>query len=214
MRTRLREYFHQTEHLRVASKQRELIKMMSSALQHEVAWTCNQQWLQRVYFLKDAPLDFLVQVAPITGLILTLSHAPSIHTSLDPGSTLHTSLEPRSTLHTSLDPHSTLHTSLEPRTLRYSSPAPRLARLRVQVALKLEALVFAPSEVLPCGRLYIVNRGLAIYAGKLLGSGKVWGEQVCASFDCPSLTPQPRQCLRRHPAWHLCHAAACDATLA
>lgn len=106
MRQRLREYFHQTEHLRIAAKQRELIKMMSSALQHEVAWACNQMWLQRVYFLKDAPLDFLVHLA-----------------------------------------------------------------------LKLEALVFAPGEVLPCGRLYIVNRGLAIYAGRLLGTGKVWGEQ-------------------------------------
>lgn len=62
MRRRLREYFHQTEHLRVATKQRELLCMMSSALQHEVAWQINQQWLQRVYFLKDAPLDFLVQV--------------------------------------------------------------------------------------------------------------------------------------------------------
>ena len=105
----LPRYFHQTEHLRVAAKQRELIKMMSSALQHEVAWTCNEKWLQRVYFLKDAPLDFLVHLA-----------------------------------------------------------------------LRLEALVFAPGEVLPCGPLYIVNRGLAIYAGKLLGTGKTWGEQVRA----------------------------------
>lgn len=47
----------------------------------------------------------------------------------------------------------------------------------MQLALRLEALVFAPGEVLPCGKLYIVNRGLAIYAGKLLGTGKVWGEQ-------------------------------------
>lgn len=63
MRRRLREYFHQTAHLRSSSKQKELMDQMSPSLQSEVAWQCNQQWLTRVWFLKDAPLMFLVELA-------------------------------------------------------------------------------------------------------------------------------------------------------
>lgn len=107
MRRRLREYFHQTQHLRIAARQKELIDYMSPSLQSEVAWTCNKQWLQRIWFLREAPVKFLVSLAK-----------------------------------------------------------------------SLSAFVFAPGELAPLGYMYIINRGLALYAGKLLGAGKVWGSDV------------------------------------
>jgi hypothetical protein len=48
----------------------------------------------------------------------------------------------------------------------------------VQLALNLQAAVFAPHEQPPVGNLYIVHRGLAIYNGKVLSQGKVWGEDM------------------------------------
>jgi len=112
MRRRLREYFHQTQHLRLAQRQRRLIEYMSPALQCEVAWVVNHAWLQRVWFLADSPADFLVQLA-----------------------------------------------------------------------LRLTPQVFAPGELAPQGFLYIVNRGLAVHAGKVLGTGKVWGHDVILTTE-------------------------------
>ena len=48
MQRRLREYFHQTKHLQMANSQRHLFHMMSPALQGEVAWTANEEWLKRI----------------------------------------------------------------------------------------------------------------------------------------------------------------------
>ena len=48
----------------------------------------------------------------------------------------------------------------------------------VQLALHLQPLVFAPSEVCPPGLLYIVHRGLALFDGRLMTKGKVWGEDI------------------------------------
>ena len=107
MRFRLREYFHQTHHLRRAVREQGLLGTMSPALQSEVAWICNGQWVKRVPFFKDVPTRFLI--------VLTRS---------------------------------------------------------------LTALVFAPGETTPLGNMYIVCRGLALYGGRLLGTGKVWGTDV------------------------------------
>jgi len=48
----------------------------------------------------------------------------------------------------------------------------------VQLSLSLVAAVFAPSELCPHGYMYIVHRGIALYGGKVLTSGKVWGEDI------------------------------------
>merc|ERR1719399_1691404 len=48
----------------------------------------------------------------------------------------------------------------------------------VQLSLHLTAAVFAPAELCPQGFMYIVHRGLALYGGKVLTSGKVWGEDM------------------------------------
>jgi hypothetical protein len=53
----------------------------------------------------------------------------------------------------------------------------------VELAMRLTPKVFAPGEMAPVGRLYIVNRGLAVYAGRVLGVGKVWGEDVILASE-------------------------------
>jgi len=63
MRRRLREYFHQTKHLQMANSQRHLFHMMSPALQGEVAWTANAEWLKRIPFMNHCGEDFKVEVA-------------------------------------------------------------------------------------------------------------------------------------------------------
>jgi hypothetical protein len=51
----------------------------------------------------------------------------------------------------------------------------------VQLSLNLTAAVFAPAELCPQGYMYIVHRGIALYGGKVLTSGKVWGEDMILS---------------------------------
>ena len=63
MRQRLREYFHQTKHLRLTQAQRQLLQQMSPLLQGEVAWRINERWLRRVWFLRGAEHAFVVQVS-------------------------------------------------------------------------------------------------------------------------------------------------------
>ena len=48
----------------------------------------------------------------------------------------------------------------------------------IQVALLLSPMVFAPGELTASGWLYIVHRGIALYGGKILTAGKVWGEDM------------------------------------
>ena len=42
----------------------------------------------------------------------------------------------------------------------------------VQLSLVLRPEVYAPGETAPIGRLYIVNRGLALYGGQVYSRGK------------------------------------------
>jgi len=48
----------------------------------------------------------------------------------------------------------------------------------VQLALSLHPMLFAPGELAPLGNLYIVHLGIALYGGRMLMKGKVWGEDV------------------------------------
>uniref|UniRef100_A0A7S3B3S5 Potassium channel domain-containing protein n=1 Tax=Haptolina ericina TaxID=156174 RepID=A0A7S3B3S5_9EUKA len=110
IKTRLREYFHQTKHLKITAAGRNLMLQMSPMLQGEICWRVNQRWLERVWFLRNAEPSFLLQMA-----------------------------------------------------------------------LHLEPIVFAPGELAPPGSLYIVHRGIALYGGKVLTAGKVWGEDMILS---------------------------------
>lgn len=63
MRRRLREYFHQSKHLRLAQTQRGLISDMSPHLSRQVAWIINEGWLTRIWFLRNAPKTFMIDLA-------------------------------------------------------------------------------------------------------------------------------------------------------
>ena len=39
-------------------------------------------------------------------------------------------------------------------------------------------MLFAPRETLPKGNLYIVQRGVALYGGRMLNQGKIVGEEI------------------------------------
>lgn len=105
LRRRLREYLHQTRHLQMASASKEIVTLLSPALQGEVTWAVNKRWLMRVSFFNKAEPEFLVQIS-----------------------------------------------------------------------LCLSPLVFTPGELAVSGYLYIVHRGIALYGGRVLTSGRVWGE--------------------------------------
>merc|ERR1719230_1146557 len=63
MRRRLREYFHQSKHLRLADTQRSLLLHMPPSLKGEVSWETNQAWLEKIWFLKNAPPNLMVEIA-------------------------------------------------------------------------------------------------------------------------------------------------------
>jgi len=143
LRRRLREYLHQTRHLQMAEASKEIVTLLSPALQGEVTWAVNKRWVKRVSFFRNAEPEFLVQIS-----------------------------------------------------------------------LCLSPLVFTPGELAVSGFLYIVHRGIALYGGRVLTSGKVWGE------DCiiESSHLQKKWCahaLRPHTHVHACsssNAALCRAS--
>lgn len=53
----------------------------------------------------------------------------------------------------------------------------------ISLARNLTPLVFAPGESAPLGSLYIVSRGLCLYAGRVLGPTKVWGTDVILASE-------------------------------
>lgn len=50
--------------------------------------------------------------------------------------------------------------------------------LLIDIASRLKPQVFPPWEFCPCGFMYIVNRGTALYAGRPKHEGSAWGEDV------------------------------------
>lgn len=48
-----------------------------------------------------------------------------------------------------------------------------LSSSRPQISLSLSPLVFTPGELAVTGYLYIIYRGIALYGGRVLTSGKV-----------------------------------------
>jgi potassium voltage-gated channel Eag-related subfamily H protein 7 len=49
---------------------------------------------------------------------------------------------------------------------------------KIELAMALDAKLFAPGEQAPRGNLYVINRGLALYGARLLTAGKIWGDDV------------------------------------
>ena len=75
-----------------------------------------------------------------------------------------------------LPPHGILTVS-EPVVSLMSLPPVEEAFL-VRVATLLTPLVFAPSELLPIGRMYVVHRGLVLLRKRWLGVGAMWGLEM------------------------------------
>ena len=54
LRRRLREYLHQTRHIQLSTASKELVALLSPALQGEVVWCVHKKWLSRVRFFDGA----------------------------------------------------------------------------------------------------------------------------------------------------------------
>ena len=52
-----------------------------------------------------------------------------------------------------------------------------------EVILRLYPMVFAPGDVIFSTRLYIVHRGLALFGGRVLTHGMVWGEDMLLTAE-------------------------------
>jgi len=109
LRFRLREYMHQTTHLRQAATRQRILGLLSPGIGGELALNMNEKWLASVWFL------------------------PPPQASIDN------------------------------------------RRLHLALARLLDAQVFAPGESCPSGKLYIVSKGRALYAGHVYKLGQSWG---------------------------------------
>ena len=54
---------------------------------------------------------------------------------------------------------------------------------RVELAMKLDRLGFAPREKVPCAKLQILMRGVAAKAGHILTYGSFWGEDIIVTSE-------------------------------
>ena len=59
-RFRLREYFHQSVHMKNAMAQKRILAQLSPGLHSEVVWKVTEKWLCNVRFLKDVEKELLV----------------------------------------------------------------------------------------------------------------------------------------------------------
>lgn len=53
----------------------------------------------------------------------------------------------------------------------------------VRLAREMQVETFAPGEVTPLHNLYVVSRGLVLYAGRVLRRGMVWGTDILLSYE-------------------------------
>ena len=70
MRQRLREYFHQAKHLRLAEAQKGLLNQMPPSLKGEVVWATNEGWLANIWFLRSAPRSFITELSMSLGAMV------------------------------------------------------------------------------------------------------------------------------------------------
>ena len=43
---------------------------------------------------------------------------------------------------------------------------------------QLKPMLFAPGDLAPPGYLYLIQRGIVLYRGRLISSGRIWGEDM------------------------------------
>lgn len=115
-RFRLREYMHQTIHLRTSESKRRLLTKLSPSMQGEMSLLVNEATIGRVWYLRNLEVG-----------------------------------------------------------------------LHIYLASKLMPAIFPPAEFCPGGFLYILERGLVLYAGRPKRQGACWGEDVLlnnADLEC------------------------------
>ncbi|KAL1525371.1 hypothetical protein AB1Y20_020231 [Prymnesium parvum] len=54
-------------------------------------------------------------------------------------------------------------------------------QMLVSISLQLRPMLFAPGDLCPPGYLYLVQRGIVLYRGRLLSTGRSWGEDMVLS---------------------------------
>jgi len=62
-RFRLREYLHQSVHMKNAASQKRILAQLSPGLHSEVVWRITQQWLRSVRFLQGVEKELLIALA-------------------------------------------------------------------------------------------------------------------------------------------------------
>lgn len=62
-RFRLREYLHQSVHMKNAAAQRRILAQLSPGLHSEVVWRITQRWLASVKFLRNVEKELLIALA-------------------------------------------------------------------------------------------------------------------------------------------------------
>lgn len=63
LRYRLREYIHETQHLRNTVARNALLNKLSPAMQGEVQLLVNQKWISRIWFLASAEVELLIELS-------------------------------------------------------------------------------------------------------------------------------------------------------
>merc|ERR1711871_1674034 len=60
---RMREYFHQSQHLHTSRAQQTLVTELPPSLQGEVSWATNKTWLNNIRFLQGAEPQFMLELS-------------------------------------------------------------------------------------------------------------------------------------------------------
>jgi hypothetical protein len=63
MRFRLREYIHETVHLRNNDARNKLLQKLSPSMQGEVFWLVNQRWISKIWYLEGSDPELLIEIA-------------------------------------------------------------------------------------------------------------------------------------------------------
>ena len=82
------------------------------------------------------------------------------------------------------------------RFLRSASP-----RFMIELSQQLHAIVFAPSDVAPRNYMYIAQRGIAFFQGRVLTRGSVWGDDLLLA-DASLRSPFTARAINYLEAWY------------
>ena len=188
LRIRLREYFFNTKHLRATGKAQQMMSLMSDTLRAEVGLHINEPPSG------GAPLGSPTSDPPLCPPLIPSRFWPAFQVAFMinerwlEGVHFLTDAPKAFLVQLSLAFVAKVLLSLLPPSsflCCYLTPVPGTFLLSLSFA----AQVYAPNEICRPGVLYVIERGLALYEGQLLGAGKV--RTVTASAQLPAHTTCP-----------------------